>query len=50
MLAISSSPKAAPCDEAEPSLLGEPFPIRVLQQIMDGLNLSALASCIAALI
>ena len=35
--AISSSPNAAPCASARPALLGEPFPISVLQHISVGL-------------
>ena len=41
---ISSSPRAAPCASAEPDLLGDPFPISVLQQISVG-RLDDFASC-----
>ena len=33
---ISSSPKGAPWDDAFPDLFGEPYPIIVLQEIIDG--------------
>ena len=33
---ISSSPRGAPCDEAFPDLFGEPKPIIVLQEIIEG--------------
>ena len=45
-LAISSSPRGAPCVSAVPALLGEPNPMTVLQSIKDGLS-DAFASVIA---
>ena len=34
---ISSSPRGEPCEEAFPDLLGDPKPITVLHDIMEGL-------------
>ena len=35
--ATSSSPRGEPCEDAFPDLLGEPYPIVVLQEINVGL-------------
>ena len=41
--ATSSSPSAEPWQSWLPDLFGEPIPITVLQQINDGLSVTALA-------